>query len=466
MFITGAIAAGEDEEAILATIDQSDATGGTVVGLEVLATEGSANVYAVEAGALVGPVIQQSGVFADPDSATTTADGDVTTEFASAVLNATLFASDNDTIVIGDAAKFEEIEFILDTVASGGGVAPTFEYSTGVGTWTAFSPTDGTNGMRNGGVVAWLEADIPGWLTGTGSEYLIQITRTRNSVTTDAIEELVKIAATAVYHWNEDGEVSIAALDVGTDSPLAKTTIRGNAASVNPSWAVDDLTTFATINNNATTSKNRWLNICGNAAECQILFGDSGDADAGRFAYDNATDSFKVSTATALALTIDSSQSATFGADVLVPSGWIGVGTTPTKPFHLDSGATNLAVLLEADANKNSGISIQVGATVTGYIYTSGTAALDDLIIRSTAGSSGGISLWTADTERMYITPAGDITTTGQLTIGDLLTLTPKATAPATCTVAEDLYSDTSGALCWCSIANTWEQLNAVGSCA
>jgi hypothetical protein len=43
---------------------------------------------------------------------------------------------------------------------------------------------------------------------------------------------------------------------------------------------------------------------------------------------------------------------------------------------------------------------------------------------------------------------------------------TPQATAPATCVAATDFYTDTSGALCFCSITNTWEQLNAVGSCA
>jgi len=54
----------------------------------------------------------------------------------------------------------------------------------------------------------------------------------------------------------------------------------------------------------------------------------------------------------------------------------------------------------------------------------------------------------------------------GSLTVGDILAVTPKATAPATCTAATDIYSDTSGALCFCAATDTWEKMNATGSCA
>ena len=108
--------------------------------------------------------------------------------------NISIFVADNDTITIGLAAKFEEIEFILDTAASGSGVAPTFEYSTGSGTWASFGPVDGTNGMRNTGVMAWLDADIPSWAVGVGSEYLIRITRTKNSLITTPIVDKIQVA--------------------------------------------------------------------------------------------------------------------------------------------------------------------------------------------------------------------------------------------------------------------------------
>lgn len=57
------------------------------------------------------------------------------------------------------------------------------------------------------------------------------------------------------------------------------------------------------------------------------------------------------------------------------------------------------------------------------------------------------------------------LTNTNGVTINDVLTLTPKATAPATCSIG-DIYVDTSGAYCGCSATNTWEIFNATGSCA
>ena len=86
-YITGAIADGQDEGIILLNIDESLATGGEVLGLEVLATEGLANIWAVKAAALVGPILQNSGVFADMDSALVNA-VDRRAEFISAALTA------------------------------------------------------------------------------------------------------------------------------------------------------------------------------------------------------------------------------------------------------------------------------------------------------------------------------------------------------------------------------------------
>lgn len=212
-YITGAIADGQDEAVILANIDESASTGGDVVALEVLATEGLATIYGLLAGAVVNPVIQLSGTFANMDSALVLA-VDRLTEFTTAGSDVQMFIADNDTITIGDAAKFEEIEFLLAIVASGGGISPVFEFSTGVGTWTTFTPVDGTNGMRNSGVVAWLDSDIPTWAVGIGSEFLIRITRTRNSLSTPPTESLVQIAAVTEFSWDKDGDVAIRNLNL------------------------------------------------------------------------------------------------------------------------------------------------------------------------------------------------------------------------------------------------------------
>jgi hypothetical protein len=215
-YVAGAIGAAEDEEVALVNIDETLTTGGRVVALEVLATdEGSAEVDAVEVGVGVNPLIQSVGSFADADLVDN--DGTPTNDLDQPGGNSVaIFSADNDTLTIGDAAKFSEIEVILDTGASNPGIAPTFEYSTGVGTWAAFTPADGTSQFRNTGVIAWLLTDVPGWLAGTGGNFLIRITRTRNTLGTTPVADLVQIAATALYCWDENARIVGNKLELGT----------------------------------------------------------------------------------------------------------------------------------------------------------------------------------------------------------------------------------------------------------
>lgn len=223
-YITGTVSVGENEEAILINIDESSSTGGDVIGLEILTTEGSAVIYGMKAGALVNPIVQLSGTFSNMDSALVKG-VDNLNNFTSTALNETLFVADNDNVTIGDAAKFEEIEFLLETTASNPGIKPTFEYSTGVGTWGTFSPTDGTEGMRTTGVIAWDDSDIPSWAIGAGSEYLIRITRTQNNLVTVPIESKVQISSTTKYEWNKDGNLIINGIRAsGNITPNANTT--------------------------------------------------------------------------------------------------------------------------------------------------------------------------------------------------------------------------------------------------
>ncbi len=208
VYTSGAIGLGDDEAVVLINIDQSAATGGEIVGLEVLTTEGGANVFALEAGGLVNPIIQLSGVFTDMASALSN-DVDVLAQFISTASNVTIFADDDDTVTIGNATKFEEIEFLLATTASNPGIKPTFEFSTGVGTWQIFTPTDGTNGMRNTGIVAFKDDDIPTWVNGAPGQLLIRITRTQNNLNTDPIESKVQILPAAVFSWDKLGDLRV-----------------------------------------------------------------------------------------------------------------------------------------------------------------------------------------------------------------------------------------------------------------
>lgn len=213
-YTTGTVGGGEEEGILLIDIDESLSTGGSVFGLEVLTTDfGSTSVSALKVGASANVVNHSSGTFGNADSILVLAVDQTTALSIGGAGNITTFVADNDTITIGDAAKFEEMEILIDTPASGAGIAPVFEFSTGVGTWSVFVPTDGTNAFKNTGAILWEESDIPTWAVGTGSEYLIRITRTRNSLSTTPILDLIEIAAITIYCWTAAGEIQIAAID-------------------------------------------------------------------------------------------------------------------------------------------------------------------------------------------------------------------------------------------------------------
>ena len=209
VYTTGAIGAGEDEGVILINIDESLATGGEVFALEVLTTTlGTDSVIGMKTGVGVAPISQDSGVFANIATILNKA-VDVTTALSSGGAgNISIFVEDNDTITIGAASKFAELEVLIGTGASRN-VQPTWEYSTGVGVWSSFTPTDGTNGFQDTGAMLWDSDDLAGWAVGTGSEYLVRITRTRNGLPTTPIVDLIQFAAPDIFSWDENGDVAI-----------------------------------------------------------------------------------------------------------------------------------------------------------------------------------------------------------------------------------------------------------------
>ena len=256
VYTTGNVSAGEDEECILINIDESAASGGAVVGLEILSTTGSATVYGMECGAVVNPLLHFSGTFGDMDYVryTTNNGGEVDglAAFTSTGTDVTLFTADDDYVIIGDAATFEEIEFLLATVASGAGIKPTYQFSTGGSGFTTFSPTDGTNGMRNTGIVAWLLGDISGtWATNASGNYEIKIIRTANALTTAPIEDLVQIASVVEYKWDLNADLTVGSIDIDASNAykVAGTAILSDSAGTMTLSNIDalDATTETTV---------------------------------------------------------------------------------------------------------------------------------------------------------------------------------------------------------------------------
>ena len=224
-YITGDITVGEDEAIILINIDEIGATGAAdVFGLEVLATEGTAKIYGMKVGVVIGPIHQDSGTFANPAIGTNDTpqtpvanmiDGD-----SGVGKRTNIFVLFDDYIIIGATTTFQEMEFILTTDSSGAGIKPKFEYSTGGSGFTQFFPVDGTNGFRNTGVIAWDDDDLVGHAvnadTGAANTYDIRITRKRNSLTTPPVLGFAKTAATTEYIWDESGNVNIKTLTIST----------------------------------------------------------------------------------------------------------------------------------------------------------------------------------------------------------------------------------------------------------
>ncbi len=208
---------------------------------------GTSTVIALEIGATVNPILQFSGTFGNMDLVTNAGDDDLA-EFTSTSSDVAFHEANTEVLLIGDIAAFGEIEFILATVATNPGTKPTFRYSTGVDAWQAFTPTDGTNGFRNNGIIAWTAADVssPAFAAGASSNFLIEITRTASASITSPIEDIVQISAITEFTWNTTGDISIndlaaagtlAVTGTSTLAALTATTITGSGV-----LSIDDTT--------------------------------------------------------------------------------------------------------------------------------------------------------------------------------------------------------------------------------
>jgi len=234
-FDSGALAPTEQQAAYLVNVDESLSTGGEIYGYAMIGIdEGSAELYALGVGAGVNAIRQVSGAFGDADSILVLAVDQTAALASGGAGNVTTFVADDDTITTGDAAKYNEIGFLIGTVASGGGIDPLFEYSTGVGTWATFTPSDGTRGFRNSGVVSFDSADLTGWVVGTGAEFLIRITRQRNSLPTTPVLDVVQIVLGTIYSWDKNGDLAVRniALTGTVDGIDIATDVAANTAKV------------------------------------------------------------------------------------------------------------------------------------------------------------------------------------------------------------------------------------------
>ena len=203
-----ATAAGENSDVIGFEINDSGSTGGNLSGIRVDSVSGGSGIiWGLSVGLGVNPLRQSVGTFGNADTVLVNAVDQTVALSSGGAGNVSVFVANSDTITIGLSTTFDEIEIIVDTPASNPGVRPTFEYSTGVGTWASFVPIDNTNGFRQSGEISWVTSDLAGWAVGTGAEFLIRITRTRPILSTTPILDLVLVDGTTIYKWDSTGAI-------------------------------------------------------------------------------------------------------------------------------------------------------------------------------------------------------------------------------------------------------------------
>ena len=149
---------------------------------------------------------------------------DRTAAFNAAGTDVAIFDDDNDFIILGSVPTFDEINVILDTTASHT-ILPTFHYSKAAA-WEAFTPADDTDGFTNSATIRFDSDTLVAWegqtideMTGQGDAiddyYWIKITRTRNNLVRQPIEDTIQVTALGTkLGWNKEGSASCTTIAV------------------------------------------------------------------------------------------------------------------------------------------------------------------------------------------------------------------------------------------------------------
>jgi len=144
---------------------------------------------------------------------------DRTTAFNTAGTNVEIFSGDNDYILLGSTAKWDEIN-VLNATNSSRNIRAVFEYIEDDGSWVVFAPGDDTNGFRRNGTIRFDSDTLTTWgqrtvnevtgETGAVDYYWIRITRTRNNIPTPPIESTIKVTTIgAKLGWDSTGRLAI-----------------------------------------------------------------------------------------------------------------------------------------------------------------------------------------------------------------------------------------------------------------
>lgn len=211
-YLANGVGAGHESHLHEIIIDTDGSTGGNIQAMSVSKVgTGSVNVAALEALPDVHVLTQNTGVpinLTQSWKLSSAVYTDVTAAFTNGS-NIELFTLDDDYVICGYDTQFGQIDIDLSIGASNT-ISAVFEYSTGVGTWATFTPSDGTNGFTKSGTIMW--SSLVGWVAATVngvSKFYIRIQRTRNALTTSPVEESIKISSTVNFGWDKNADVSV-----------------------------------------------------------------------------------------------------------------------------------------------------------------------------------------------------------------------------------------------------------------
>lgn len=351
-------------------VNTANSTGGEVQGFAMAKVgAGTTTCTLAEAYPGVNVIRHRSGTETDIGQAWiyNGAYADITISLTIGGSDIQLFVANGDIVYIGNAVKFDSLSVILTTVASGAGIKPTFEYWSGAA-WTAFGPTDGTNGFRTNGTIAW-DILLSGWATinvNGATKFYIRITRTQNVLTTPPTEDYIRYVASVDYAWDSDGDVAIRTLDV--NSSQANTVKIATIA--NTAGDIDIFRVDATPEGSITASIGD-IAVGNDGVEGQIWVKQTG----------NGTN-----------------------------TGWVQIGVKRYAQFHIHENATVTPINTVSVPHAVQGVGSVLVAPTNGFTFSSGSTGA----ITNTA-NNGGI---------LRITDVGH-----GLSTGDIVTITGLATA-------------------------------------
>ncbi len=188
---------------------------GNSYAIMTLATdEGLAITHSLFTGPTQKVITHHSGEYVNADVVLVLA-ADVTGSLSSGGAgNINIFSNLNDTITVKSSSKFSEIEFILDIFASNNGIAPSVTYSTGASSFAAFIPIDATEGFQQSGIMSWSANDLPLWVVDSSGNFAIKIERGRLTMSVTPRCDLVQVANTNTFSWDENADLTINSLSL------------------------------------------------------------------------------------------------------------------------------------------------------------------------------------------------------------------------------------------------------------